>query len=227
MWGTIWSFRSRRLTARRPHTTCQHCHRQFPAPFQLQCHIESVHTSREPSAVCKICELSFETDQLLSQHMKDSHKPGKMPCVCCVCDYRLSAFADVEVRFRTWHGNTNNLLCLFCLKIFKLSTSFVNHRLEALEQEGLSMFQVLATVSEPEGEDRAPNQESSVIQKARAIAGVGSWDRGHDLNLSSAATERDGIHHCEEHGPPSATQNNYKDDYEHKIFQTCCSKGSG
>ena len=47
-------------------------------------------------------------------------------------------------------------------------------RLEALEQEGLSMFQVPATVSEPEGEDRAPNQESSVIQKARAIAGVAS-----------------------------------------------------
>ena len=109
------------------HTTCQHCHGQFPTPFQLQCHIESVHTSREPSAVCKICELSFETDQVLLQHMKDSHKPGEMPCVCCACDYRSSAFADVEVRFRTWRGNTNNWLCLFCLKIFKLSTSFVNH----------------------------------------------------------------------------------------------------
>ncbi|CAM9700213.1 unnamed protein product, partial [Rangifer tarandus platyrhynchus] len=75
------------------HTTCQHCHRQFPTPFQLQCHVESVHTCREPSTVCKICELSFETDQVLLQHMKDSHKPGKMPYVCCVCNYRSSAFA--------------------------------------------------------------------------------------------------------------------------------------
>ncbi|XP_055261371.1 LOW QUALITY PROTEIN: zinc finger protein 280B-like [Moschus berezovskii] len=66
------------------HTTCQHCHRQFPTPFQLQCHIESVHTSQEPSAVCKICELSFETDQVLLQHMKDNHKPGEMPYVCQV-----------------------------------------------------------------------------------------------------------------------------------------------
>ena len=41
--------------------------------------------------------------------------------------------------------------------------------LEALEQEGLYMFQALATVSEAEGKDRAPNQVSSSIQKARAI----------------------------------------------------------
>jgi len=36
------------------------------------------------------------------------------------------------------------------------------------------MFQVLATVFEPEGKDREPNQESSIIQKARAIARVAS-----------------------------------------------------
>ncbi|XP_014957215.3 zinc finger protein 280A [Ovis aries] len=109
------------------HTTCRCCHRQFPTPFQLQCHIESVHAPREPSAVCKICELSFETGQLLLQHMGDSHKPGEMPYVCRACNYRSSAFADVEAHFRTWHGNTNNLLCLLCLRIFKLATSFVNH----------------------------------------------------------------------------------------------------
>lgn len=59
--------------------------------------------------------------------MKDSHKPGKMPYVCRVCNYRLSALANVEVRFRIWHGNMNNLLCLFCFEIFKLVTSFINH----------------------------------------------------------------------------------------------------
>ena len=85
--------------------------------------------------------------------------------------------------------------------------------LEALKQEGLSMFQVLATVFEPEGKDRAPNKESSVIQKARAIVRVASWSRGHDPNFSSAGTERDSIHHCEEHWLPSATQENYKEDW--------------
>lgn len=32
------------------HTTCQHCYRQFPTPFQLQCHIESTHTPHESSS---------------------------------------------------------------------------------------------------------------------------------------------------------------------------------
>ncbi|KAM5223969.1 zinc finger protein 280A [Hipposideros larvatus] len=109
------------------HTTCQHCHRKFPTPFLLQCHIESVHTSQEPSVVCKICELSFETEQVLLQHMKDNHKPGEMPYVCQVCNYRSSAFADVEIHFRTCHGNTKNLLCPFCLKIFKTAKFYMNH----------------------------------------------------------------------------------------------------
>ncbi|XP_062943558.1 zinc finger protein 280B [Cynocephalus volans] len=109
------------------HTTCQHCHRQFPNPFQLQCHIESVHTTQEPSAVCKICELSFETDQVLLQHMKDNHKPGEMPYVCQACSYRSSAFSDVETHFRTCHENTKNLLCPFCLKIFKTATPYMSH----------------------------------------------------------------------------------------------------
>uniref|UniRef100_A0A2K6EWC4 Zinc finger protein 280B n=1 Tax=Propithecus coquereli TaxID=379532 RepID=A0A2K6EWC4_PROCO len=109
------------------HTTCQHCHRQFPTPFQLQCHIESVHTTQEPAAVCKICELSFETDQVLLQHMKDNHKPGEMPYVCQICNYRSSAFADVEAHFRTCHENTKTLLCPFCLKIFKTATPYMCH----------------------------------------------------------------------------------------------------
>ncbi|XP_003804031.2 zinc finger protein 280A [Otolemur garnettii] len=109
------------------HTTCQHCHRQFPTPFQLQCHIDSVHTAQEPSPVCKICELSFETDQVLLQHMKDNHKPGEMPYVCQICHYRSSAFVDVETHFRTCHADTKTLLCPFCLKIFKTAPRYVNH----------------------------------------------------------------------------------------------------
>ncbi|XP_012784364.3 zinc finger protein 280A [Ochotona princeps] len=109
------------------YTTCQHCHRKFPIPFLLQCHIERVHTSQEPSAVCKICELSFKTDQVLLQHMKDTHKPGEMPYVCQVCSYRSSAFADVEAHFRTCHENTKNLLCPFCLKIFKRAVPYMDH----------------------------------------------------------------------------------------------------
>ncbi|XP_062038308.1 zinc finger protein 280A [Lepus europaeus] len=109
------------------HTTCRHCHRQFSTPFLLQCHIDSVHTFQEPSAICKICELSFETDQVLLQHMKDNHKPGEMPYVCQVCSYRSSAFVDVETHFRTCHENTRDLLCPFCLKLFKTAIPYMNH----------------------------------------------------------------------------------------------------
>uniref|UniRef100_A0A8C6RRX3 Zinc finger protein 280B n=1 Tax=Nannospalax galili TaxID=1026970 RepID=A0A8C6RRX3_NANGA len=109
------------------HTTCQHCHRQFPSPFQLERHIDSVHTAPEPSTVCRICELSFETDQVLLQHMKDNHKPGEMPYVCQICNYRSSVFADVETHFRKCHVNTKNLLCPFCLKIFKTGSPYMCH----------------------------------------------------------------------------------------------------
>ncbi|NXG04094.1 Z280D protein, partial [Sakesphorus luctuosus] len=109
------------------HTTCQHCYRQFPTPFQLQCHIESTHTLYESSTICKICELSFETEQVLLQHMKDNHRPGEMPYVCQVCSYRSSAFSDVETHFRTVHENTKHLLCPFCLKVIKIGAPYMHH----------------------------------------------------------------------------------------------------
>ncbi|XP_005393920.1 PREDICTED: zinc finger protein 280D [Chinchilla lanigera] len=109
------------------HTTCQHCYRQFPTPFQLQCHIESTHTPHEFSTICKICELSFETEHVLLQHMKDNHKPGEMPYICQVCNYRSSSFSDVEAHFRRSHENTKNLLCPFCLKVIKIATPYMHH----------------------------------------------------------------------------------------------------
>ncbi|XP_023613752.1 zinc finger protein 280C isoform X2 [Myotis lucifugus] len=109
------------------HTTCQHCYRQYPTPFQLQCHIESTHTPHEFSTICKICELSFETEHTLLQHMKDTHKPGEMPYICQVCQFRSSTFSDVETHFRTSHENTKNLLCPFCLKVSRMATPYMNH----------------------------------------------------------------------------------------------------
>ncbi|KAM4748034.1 zinc finger protein 280D [Rhinophrynus dorsalis] len=109
------------------HTTCHHCYRQFPTPFQLQCHIESSHTLYESTTICKICELSYESEQVLLQHMKDNHKPGEMPYVCQVCNYRSSTFAEVDNHFRNAHENTKCLLCPFCLKVIKSGTPFMQH----------------------------------------------------------------------------------------------------
>uniref|UniRef100_A0A8C6UI67 Zinc finger protein 280D n=1 Tax=Neogobius melanostomus TaxID=47308 RepID=A0A8C6UI67_9GOBI len=103
------------------HTTCQHCYRQYLTPFQLQCHIESAHTN------CKICELAFETEQVLLDHMKNNHKPGEMPYVCQVCNFRSSFFSDVEAHFRNAHENAKDILCPFCLKVFKSGHIYMQH----------------------------------------------------------------------------------------------------
>lgn len=109
------------------HTTCQHCYRQYLTPFQLQCHIESAHSAVESTTNCKICELAFETEQVLLDHMKNNHKPGEMPYVCLVCNFRSSFFSDVEAHFRNAHENTKDILCPFCLKVFKSSHIYMQH----------------------------------------------------------------------------------------------------
>ncbi|XP_059836187.1 pogo transposable element with ZNF domain isoform X4 [Hypanus sabinus] len=109
------------------HTTCQHCFRQYATPFQLQCHIENVHSPYETTTKCKICELAFETEQLFLQHMKDTHKPGEMPYVCQVCEYRSSVYLEVDSHFRMIHEDTKNLLCPYCLKVLKNSNAYQQH----------------------------------------------------------------------------------------------------
>uniref|UniRef100_A0A8C6UFX0 Zinc finger protein 280D n=1 Tax=Neogobius melanostomus TaxID=47308 RepID=A0A8C6UFX0_9GOBI len=109
------------------HTTCQHCYRQYLTPFQLQCHIESAHSAVESTTNCKICELAFETEQVLLDHMKNNHKPGEMPYVCQVCNFRSSFFSDVEAHFRNAHENAKDILCPFCLKVFKSGHIYMQH----------------------------------------------------------------------------------------------------
>uniref|UniRef100_A0A8U8B5K9 Uncharacterized protein n=1 Tax=Geospiza parvula TaxID=87175 RepID=A0A8U8B5K9_GEOPR len=84
------------------HTICQHCYRHFSTPFQLQCHLENVHSPYESSTKCKICEWAFESEPLFLQHMKDTHKPGEMPYVCqplsgCA---RSTLYSEVDSHFR-------------------------------------------------------------------------------------------------------------------------------
>uniref|UniRef100_A0A3B3ZGP3 C2H2-type domain-containing protein n=1 Tax=Periophthalmus magnuspinnatus TaxID=409849 RepID=A0A3B3ZGP3_9GOBI len=109
------------------HTTCHHCYRQYLTPFQLQCHIESAHSSIDSTTNCKICELAFESEQVLLDHMKNNHKPGEMPYVCQVCNFRSSFFSDVETHFRDAHANTKDLLCPFCLKVVKSGHIYMQH----------------------------------------------------------------------------------------------------
>ncbi|XP_076827600.1 pogo transposable element with ZNF domain isoform X2 [Brachyhypopomus gauderio] len=109
------------------HTSCRHCFRQFPTPFRLQCHVESVHSPSDSTSRCKICEWAFESEPVFLQHMKNTHKPGEMPYVCQVCQYRSSFYSDVHDHFCTWHEDTRHLLCVYCLKVFKNSSSYQLH----------------------------------------------------------------------------------------------------
>ncbi|XP_061461832.1 pogo transposable element with ZNF domain isoform X5 [Rhineura floridana] len=109
------------------HTICQHCYRQFPTPFQLQCHLENVHSPYESTTKCKICEWAFESEPMFLQHMKDTHKPGEMPYVCQVCQYRSSLYSEVDSHFRMVHEDTRHLLCPYCLKVFKNGNAFQLH----------------------------------------------------------------------------------------------------
>ncbi|XP_043861430.1 pogo transposable element with ZNF domain isoform X10 [Dromiciops gliroides] len=109
------------------HTICQHCYRQFSTPFQLQCHLENVHSPYESTTKCKICEWAFESEPLFLQHMKDTHKPGEMPYVCQVCQYRSSLYSEVDGHFRMIHEDTRHLLCPYCLKVFKNGNAFQQH----------------------------------------------------------------------------------------------------
>ncbi|XP_043936568.1 pogo transposable element with ZNF domain isoform X2 [Protopterus annectens] len=109
------------------HTICQHCYRQFNTPFQLQCHLENVHSPYESTTKCKICEWAFENEPLFLQHMKENHKPGEMPYVCQVCQFRSSLYSDVDTHFRMTHEDTKNLLCPYCLKVFKNGSAYQQH----------------------------------------------------------------------------------------------------
>ncbi|XP_076864991.1 pogo transposable element with ZNF domain [Brachyhypopomus gauderio] len=109
------------------HIVCQHCFRTFGTPFTLQCHLETVHSQVESTVVCKICELSYENEPLFLNHMKNIHKPGEMPYKCQVCNFRSSFYHDVVLHFREIHKNTNNLLCPYCLKVFKSCNSYQMH----------------------------------------------------------------------------------------------------
>uniref|UniRef100_A0A8C7FK97 Pogo transposable element derived with ZNF domain a n=1 Tax=Oncorhynchus kisutch TaxID=8019 RepID=A0A8C7FK97_ONCKI len=109
------------------HTACQHCFRNLATPFRLQCHVESVHSQLESTTKCKICEWSYESEVAFLQHMKNTHKPGEMPYICQVCDYRSSLYVDVFAHFREFHNGTANLLCPYCLRVFRSSSNYQNH----------------------------------------------------------------------------------------------------
>ncbi|KAM4869369.1 LOW QUALITY PROTEIN: pogo transposable element with ZNF domain [Urocitellus parryii] len=104
------------------HTICQHCYYQLSTSFQLQCHLENVHSPRSTTK-CKVHEWTFECEPLFLQHLKDKHKPGEMPYDCQVYQY-CSLDSEIDVHFGMIHEDTQHLLCSNCLKSFKNGSAF-------------------------------------------------------------------------------------------------------
>ncbi|CAN9503589.1 unnamed protein product [Ophioblennius macclurei] len=108
-------------------SSCPHCLRHFLSPSKLQQHVEQAHVSKSTAATCRICELAFDSEPDFLWHMRNTHKPGEMPYSCQVCDFRSSFFSDVWTHFQSAHGNTENLLCHFCLRVLHKTSCYLQH----------------------------------------------------------------------------------------------------
>ncbi|XP_013408482.1 uncharacterized protein LOC106172366 isoform X2 [Lingula anatina] len=107
-------------------TQCKHCYKQFDTPFDLQCHIEKVHQSNTSVLVCRICEKDHDSQGALTNHMRSHHVACEMPYICQLCNFRSSIFNDVVDHFKKRHDSSASVMCLYCLKVFKISMSKQN-----------------------------------------------------------------------------------------------------
>nr|XP_018668256.1 zinc finger protein 36 isoform X3 [Ciona intestinalis] len=113
---------------------CSHCYRHYDTPFQLQCHVETVHSSVAASTTCCICELNFQDEETFLFHMKNRHGCQEMPYVCKICSHRSSLYSDLMQHFRECHENSNSLMCPFCLCIHNTGNSHLNHVIQHLKK---------------------------------------------------------------------------------------------
>lgn len=99
-------------------TQCKHCYKQFDTPFEMQTHIEKVHMNNVNVLMCRICEKDHDSRGALTTHMRQNHCACEMPYVCQLCNFRSSMYSDVVDHFKKKHDASNNMLCLYCLRVF-------------------------------------------------------------------------------------------------------------
>ncbi|XP_011793351.1 PREDICTED: pogo transposable element with ZNF domain [Colobus angolensis palliatus] len=73
------------------HTICQHCYRQFSTPFQLQCHLENVHSPYE------------STRALIQNHYRKTNKRNVYHCNKCRLQF---LFAKDKIEHKLQHHKT-------------------------------------------------------------------------------------------------------------------------
>ncbi|CAH1790018.1 unnamed protein product, partial [Owenia fusiformis] len=127
-------------------TQCKHCYRQFDTPFEMQIHIEKVHQNKDNVLVCRICEREHDNRKTLTNHMRVTHNCCEMPYICNLCSFRSSVYSDVIDHFKKRHDSSEYIMCLYCLKSFKikfsssngwgLTQNYYNHLMKHLSKAG-------------------------------------------------------------------------------------------
>ncbi|CAI9742967.1 dentin sialophosphoproteinsialophosphoprotein-like, -like [Octopus vulgaris] len=101
-------------------TQCKHCYKQFDTPFEMQTHIEKVHMNNANVLLCRICEKDHDSRLALTNHMRQVHTACEMPYICQMCNFRSSMYSDAVDHFKKKHDSSPFILCLYCLKIFRV-----------------------------------------------------------------------------------------------------------
>ncbi|XP_023215486.1 zinc finger protein 280C-like isoform X2 [Centruroides sculpturatus] len=101
---------------------CNYCLSKFNTPFDLHCHLQSVHWN-EDTLLCRICNINFHQFEDLLSHMKILHIQYEMPYSCKLCQYRSSVYQDIIIHFYETHNRTEWMLCYYCLKVFHIKLS--------------------------------------------------------------------------------------------------------
>ncbi|VEL38156.1 unnamed protein product [Protopolystoma xenopodis] len=79
---------------------------------------ETVNQMAIAATTCRICGKDTPSELALAHHFQSTHRQREMPYVCRLCNFRSSIYEELITHFKKGHGNSNHLLCTYCLRIF-------------------------------------------------------------------------------------------------------------
>ena len=223
-WGTIWTLRGRRVTAGKFTLRASTATTSFPP--RSSCSVTLKVSTLPGSPPRSVISVNCPSKQIKT-HEGQSQSWQNALCVPCL-QLQIVSLGPCEARFRMWHGNVNNLLCLFCLEIFKLMTSFVDHAWRHWNKRVFpcSKCWLQCLNLKEKTEHQTKNHQS--FKKPEQLWGLPPEAEvmiQTSVQLGLRETASIIVRNTDSQVPPRKTTK--KIDYEHKIFHMCCSKGSG
>ncbi|GFO31939.1 Zinc finger protein 280c [Plakobranchus ocellatus] len=90
-------------------TSCKHCYKVFNTPFEMQTHIEKVHSNKANVLLCRICEKDHDTRYSLKEHMRRNHNACEMPYSCQLCMFSPQQGEVISGFEARYHGQVAGL----------------------------------------------------------------------------------------------------------------------